>query len=85
MDPGSRVYQSPHRLDCIVNSSNVQLTEDSPFAVYSGSVEIGGDAPNRLDTTEGGNFPMRIRRLGKSVQFGLVVILSIMLPVDPFG
>ncbi len=54
----------------IVNSSNVKLNADGKFTVYFGSVETCGDAPNRLDTTEGWNFIMRIYRPGKSVLEG---------------
>ena len=54
----------------IVNSSNVKLNADGTFTVYFGSVETCGDRPNRLDTTEGWNFLMRIYRPGKSVLNG---------------
>ena len=54
----------------IVNSSNVKLNADGTFTVYYGSVENCGDVPNRLDTTEGWNFLMRIYRPGKSVMEG---------------
>jgi Protein of unknown function (DUF1214) len=54
----------------IVNSSNVKLNADGTFTVYFGSVETCGDRPNRLDTTEGWNFLMRIYRPGKSVLEG---------------
>ena len=54
----------------IVNSSNVKLNADGTFTVYFGSLETCGDVPNRLDTTEGWNFLMRIYRPGKSVLEG---------------
>jgi hypothetical protein len=54
----------------IVNSSNVKLNADGTFTVHFGSVETCGDVPNRLDTTEGWNFLMRIYRPGKSVLEG---------------
>jgi hypothetical protein len=54
----------------IINSSNVKLNADGTFTVYFGSVETCGDVPNRLDTTEGWNFLMRIYRPGKSVLEG---------------
>jgi hypothetical protein len=54
----------------IINSSNVKLNADGTFTVYFGSVETCGDVPNRLDTTEGWNFLMRIYRPGKSVLDG---------------
>jgi hypothetical protein len=54
----------------IVNSSNVKLNADCTFTVYFGSVKTCGDVPNRLDTTEGWNFLMRIYRPCKSVLEG---------------
>jgi hypothetical protein len=54
----------------IVNSSNVTLNTDGTFDVNFGSREICGDVPNRLDTTEGWNFLMRIYRPGRSVLDG---------------
>ena len=54
----------------IVNSSNVKLNADGTFTVYFGSKETCGDVPNRLDTTEGWNFLMRIYRPGKSILDG---------------
>jgi hypothetical protein len=54
----------------IVNSSNVKLNADGTFTVYFGSVETCGEVPNRLDTTEGWNFLMRIYRPGQSVLEG---------------
>lgn len=53
-----------------VNSSNVKLNNDGTFTVCFGSVETCGDVPNRLDTTEGWNFLMRIYCPGKSVLEG---------------
>lgn len=67
--------------NCIVNSSNVKLNEDETFTVYYGSKELCGDAPNRVDVTEGWNFLMRIYRPGPSVLDG-----SYMLPeAEPIG
>ncbi len=54
----------------IINSSNVKLNEDGTFTVYFGALETCGEVPNRLDTTEGWNFLMRIYRPGKSVLDG---------------
>ena len=54
----------------IVNSSNVKLNADGTFTVYFGAAETCGEGPNRLDTTEGWNFAMRIYRPGKSVLEG---------------
>jgi hypothetical protein len=54
----------------IINSSNVQLNDDSTFTVYFGPKESCGDVPNRLDVSEGWNFLMRIYRPGASVLDG---------------
>lgn len=54
----------------IVNSSTVKMNADGTFTVYFGSAETCGDVPNRLDTTDGWNFLMRIYRPGKSVLSG---------------
>ena len=54
----------------IVNSSNMKLNADGTFTVYFGAAETCGEVPNRLDTTEGWNFAMRIYRPGKSVLEG---------------
>jgi hypothetical protein len=54
----------------IVNSSNVKLSADGTFTVHFGAAEACGEAPNRLDTTEGWNFIMRIYRPGQSVLQG---------------
>jgi hypothetical protein len=54
----------------IINSSNVMLNADGTFTVYFGSAETCGDAPNRLDTTEGWNFLLRVYRPGPSVLNG---------------
>ena len=54
----------------IVNSSNVKLNRDGTFTVYFGSLETCGNVPNRVDTTEGWYFLMRIYRPGKSVLEG---------------
>jgi hypothetical protein len=54
----------------IVNSSNVKLNADGTFTVNFGAAETCGEVPNRLDTTEGWNFLMRIYRPGKSVLQG---------------
>lgn len=58
----------------IVNSSNVKLNADGTFTVYFGSAGNCGDMPNRLDTTEGWNFLMRIYLPGKSVKDGSYVL-----------
>lgn len=54
----------------IVNSSNVMLNPDGTFDVYFGSRESCGEVPNRLDTSEGWNYLMRIHRPGRSVLDG---------------
>jgi hypothetical protein len=54
----------------IVNSSNVKLNADGSFSVHFGSLGACGEVPNRLDTTEGWNYIMRIYRPGKAVLEG---------------
>jgi hypothetical protein len=54
----------------IANSSNVKLNTGGTFTVYFGSGEICGDAPNRLDVSEGWNFLMRVYRPGSSALDG---------------
>jgi hypothetical protein len=54
----------------ILNSSNVKLNADGTFAVFFGSRELCGDAPNRLDVTPGWNFLLRVYRPGPSVLDG---------------
>ena len=56
--------------NAIVNSSNVKLNKDGTFTVYYGSRALCGKVANRLDTTPGWNFLMRIYRPGKSVLNG---------------
>ena len=54
----------------IVNSSNVKLNADGTFTVFFGTRESCGNAPNRLDISEGWNFLMRVYRPGSSVLDG---------------
>ena len=54
----------------ILNASNTKMNADGTFTVHFGSAETCGDVPNRLDTTEGWNFLMRIYRPAKSVLEG---------------
>jgi hypothetical protein len=54
----------------IVNSATVKLNADGTFTMYFGSAETCGDVLNRLDTTDGWNFLMRIYRPGRSVLEG---------------
>ncbi|MGV6849654.1 MAG: DUF1254 domain-containing protein [Marinibacterium sp.] len=57
--------------NAIVNSSNVTLNDDGTFDVYFGSrAACGPWKANRLDTTDGRNFLMRIYRPGQSVLDG---------------
>lgn len=56
--------------NAILNASNVKLSPDGSFTVAFGPASSCGDAPNRLDTTEGWNFLMRIYRPGASVLNG---------------
>ena len=54
----------------MLNGANVKLNDDGTFTAYFGSRESCGDAPNRLDVTDGWNFLMRIYRPGPSVLDG---------------
>ncbi len=54
----------------ILNAANVKLNADGTFDVYFGSPESCANVPNRLDTTEGWNFLMRVYRPGRSVLEG---------------
>jgi hypothetical protein len=48
----------------------VKLNADGTFDVHFGAGETCADVPNRLDTTEGWNFLMRVYRPGRSVLEG---------------
>lgn len=61
--------------NAILNKTNVKLNPDGTFTAYFGSSAICGDRPNRLDTSDGWNFLMRVYRPGASVLDG-----SYMLP-----
>ena len=54
----------------IVNSSTVKLDADGRFTVHFGSQKACGDVPNRLDTSVGWNYILRIYRPGPSVLDG---------------
>ncbi|MBF7731556.1 DUF1254 domain-containing protein [Pseudomonas sp. N040] len=54
----------------LLNASNVVLDPDGGFTAYFGSREVCGEVPNRLDTSDGWNFLMRIYRPGPSVLDG---------------
>ncbi len=58
----------------IVNSSGVKLNADGTFDVFFGSGGACAGAPNRLDTTEGWNYLLRIYRPGRSVLDGAYTI-----------
>lgn len=51
----------------IVNDRNVTLNSDGTFTVHYGSEALCGQQPNRVDTTEGWNFLMRVYRPGEQV------------------
>lgn len=51
----------------ILNGSNVKLNKEGGFTAFFGSKELCGNVDNRLDTTDGWNFLMRVYRPGKSV------------------
>jgi hypothetical protein len=54
----------------ILNETNVIKKSDGTFDASFGSAEACGDAPNRLDITDGWNFLMRVYRPGQSVLDG---------------
>lgn len=54
----------------ILNSSTAKMNSDGTFTARFGSREACGDLPNRLDTSPGWNYVMRIYRPGPSVLNG---------------
>lgn len=59
----------------VLNAHNTQLNQDGKsFTAYFGSKESCGDVPNRLDTSEGWNFLMRVYRPDPSVLGGGYVL-----------
>lgn len=67
----------------IVNSSTVKLNDDGTFTVCFGSREACGEAPNRLDTSEGWNVLMRVYRPGASVLDGTYSLPAVEPVVAP--
>jgi len=60
--------------NAILNKTNVRLNPDGSFTAYFGSLDLCGDRPNRLDTSEGWNFLMRVYRPGPTVLDGGYVL-----------
>ena len=58
----------------VINESNVKLNEDGTFTAYFGPETVCGKAPNRVDTTDGWNFLLRVYRPGQSVLDGKYTI-----------
>jgi hypothetical protein len=56
--------------NAVLNGHNVKLNPDGSFTVHFGPENACGPQPNRLDTSEGWNFLMRIYRPGLSVLDG---------------
>lgn len=54
-------------VDSILNGLNAKMNADGTFTARYGAKAVCGEAPNRLDTSEGWNFLMRIYRPGASV------------------
>jgi hypothetical protein len=54
----------------MLNGANVKLNDDGTFTACFGPKGACGDAPNRLDVSDGWNFLMRIYRPGPSVLDG---------------
>jgi hypothetical protein len=64
---GADGYMSENSM---LNGANVKLNDDGTFTACFGPKEACGDAPNRLDVSDGWNFLMRIYRPGPSVLDG---------------
>ena len=58
----------------VLNPANTKLNADGSFDAFFGSEELCGDVANRLDTTEGWNFLMRVYRPAESVSAGEYVL-----------
>jgi hypothetical protein len=56
--------------NAILNGTNVTLNADGSFDAHFGSVELCGNVQNRIDTTDGWNFLMRVYRPGATVLDG---------------
>ena len=52
-----------------------------PELVTASRQEVCGDVPNRLDVSQGWNFPMRIYRPGPSVLDGTYKLLKVAEPM----
>lgn len=63
----------------ILNGNNVKLNKDGSFTAFFGSKELCGDVDNRLDTSDGWNFLMRVYRPGPSVLDGSYVLPEVVL------
>jgi len=61
----------------IVNSSTVKMNADGTFTIYFGLKNACGEVPNRLDTSAGWNYVMRIYRPGVSVLEGRYKLPSV--------
>lgn len=66
--------------NAILNGTNVKLNSDGSFDAFFGSAELCGDMQNRIDTTDGWNFLMRVYRPGPTVLNG-VYKLPVVTPV----
>ena len=87
MDPRGRVDEATRHLAAAAawglfpEQHATYLNDNGTFTVCLGSREACGEAPNRLDTSEGWNFLMRIYRPGASVLAGTYT-LPAMVPVS---
>jgi hypothetical protein len=54
-------------VNSVLNGLNAKMNADGKVAARFGSKAVCGEAPNRLDTSEGWNFLMRVYRPGESV------------------
>jgi hypothetical protein len=61
----------------VLNAGTTEMNDDGTFTAYFGSEEQCGDVANRLDTSEGWSFLMRVYRPGESVRAGEYVLPEI--------
>ncbi|MDJ0993873.1 MAG: DUF1214 domain-containing protein [Dinoroseobacter sp.] len=54
----------------VLNAANTRMNADGTFDAFFGSEELCGDVANRVDTTEGWNFLMRVYKPNESVSAG---------------
>ncbi len=68
---GVCIFSDDH---AVLNSANTQMNPDGTFTAFFGSEKVCGDVSNRLDTSEGWSFLMRVYRPAESVSAGEYVL-----------